>query len=1748
MISKPRRSVLSFLTAVAAVAILVAPKYAAAVDCGTRGSQDAQAHPAYSGTLPNLLTTASGDKYIYTATEWGFARASLANPASPGPLQLIQIGRKFTPGDNGGLIYMGCDCYQGASTMDAAEAPDGSSRLISDWVASYTDVLKGMVANTTGTSSPSFGNQININQVALGSTVAAIYHPASGRYFGYFPSNNGLQIVDLTSTNGSIAPSLALQPSGSFPWSGVGVLKAGIVSIGGLPRVMLAGYVGPTRTLRVAEIGSDGVPVEKASVASVGPNAVYWANVNNKAYLFSADNASGLNVYEYTGSALNFAGNLPGYYNNVIVKGNPGGNFPAIFLHRSIRSPNNPTDPQDGVDIWDSKWLASGSPVRAITIAHQGSVAPGGRGNAIEAVVTGTGSQITAHLYRLGTTSTPGGEHLLLTDNVDISCIAADTTSPPTSNATFHNISADSRSDKANYYGDKVSFTDNSSTGVPITRVDWDVVTPAVGTFAPDAAVGTGNTLTGYFPCDPAGGADFVGGGGACKTSIFGAGVPAATASFKFAERSTNQNGVAQNPPGPPAGVFYSSALAFRQPQIGILGYNATTSTLSVLSGGNADATPTQGNTAEATFQWTFNPGNVARSGISVPVPTGASTFTLLVTWKAGYSQSLTGNINQTDLVPEFTMSPASPPGVTVNGTVTLTNAMQKSPATVLNSVDYAIGAGNCPANLPAFSQLPSIFVTSGTVGVTAPSSAGSYCVTLRYNYTPPTGGPTSQSVSHNLTVAIQSNVSLTCDQTSIAAGSTLTCTATGGSSSATFRWNWGDDFPPVFTAGSNPSSHIYTSAGGRTVTVSMTDGGLPVTGNFAVTVTGGSSGGGGLSATINGPSSGSIGSPVSFSANATGGSGSYSYAWVCDYTVLGGSSQFIPGQQTTSCTYSSNGTRTVAVRVADASSTFIATAAVGIGGGGPGPGGLAVAVTGPATGSANAALTYTASASGGSGPYTYAWACDYNALAGSGQFQAGSSTATCTFTGNGAHTVAVRATDSATNTVVNTTSTNITGPGLPSTVFTATGATLVSGSTFTVGAGQSIVFTSAEGNATSWGWNFGDGTLGTGKSITKTYSGKGDFTGQLIVTGNGTGAVGMNIASFTIHVVTPPPSGAFTVSGANPNAAGTVFTAAAGQEVTLVSSEPNAISWGWDFGDGTSGSARTVKKTYSQLGDYTVKLFVTGNDRDTTGLIVSTFTVSVVSCVSDASTLCLNENRFRATVAWAVPPQQRNGTGAGVALTGDTGYYWFFSPTNIELVLKVVDGRAFNGNFWVFYGALSNVEYTITVKDTKTGAVKTYTNPYGTTASLADVNAFPGGAAPTAKTTMETSAIGVVCAPASASIGQQVSCTASPDGTYSWNWGDDFPPRYTGGPNPNVHTFSTSGTFRVTATTDAGITTGSTTVVITPVRNCGTHAGDLRRVQRHDGNSLHLHGYRERRNQPLLLRLELRLQRGEPELHGGHLVQPLHLDDRRQPHPRSSGDGLRGAHSGGSRRDPDGDGLRSGRARPAVLRVQAIGSDPQREYGAVRGRDRHNRDVHGLRALRGELWLVFRRRLDRRGQRSRREDRHAHVPAGRRRERAAARHGRRNPYDRAVRRHHPALHPPVRRRREDALPEWRTVQGAGGLGVSGCVRVRHRRPGHGRYGRVLVPHREQHRARDQGSRRFDPERSLLGVLRRAVEPRVHHHHHGHDDGSRQDVPQPPGHDGERRGRQRLLKSFLKEIPRPRRRPGAFLLVRPETP
>ncbi|MFL6293237.1 MAG: hypothetical protein ACJ759_20270, partial [Thermoanaerobaculia bacterium] len=114
----------------------------------------------------------------------------------------------------------------------------------------------------------------------------------------------------------------------------------------------------------------------------------------------------------------------------------------------------------------------------------------------------------------------------------------------------------------------------------------------------------------------------------------------------------------------------------------------------------------------------------------------------------------------------------------------------------------------------------------------------------------------------------------------------------------------------------------------------------------------------------------------------------------------------------------------------------------------------------------------------------------------------------------------------------------------------------------------------------------------------------------------------------------------------------------------------------------------------------------------------------AVSPCVPGPRRLCLNGGRFAVEVAWK-DFQNQTGQGTAIPFTADTGYFWFFDAANVELAIKVLDGRGLNGKFWVFYGALSNVEYTITVTDTQTGSVREYRNPSGRFASVGDTGAF---------------------------------------------------------------------------------------------------------------------------------------------------------------------------------------------------------------------------------------------------------------------------------------------------------------------------------------------------------------------------------------------------------------------------------------
>lgn len=111
-------------------------------------------------------------------------------------------------------------------------------------------------------------------------------------------------------------------------------------------------------------------------------------------------------------------------------------------------------------------------------------------------------------------------------------------------------------------------------------------------------------------------------------------------------------------------------------------------------------------------------------------------------------------------------------------------------------------------------------------------------------------------------------------------------------------------------------------------------------------------------------------------------------------------------------------------------------------------------------------------------------------------------------------------------------------------------------------------------------------------------------------------------------------------------------------------------------------------------------------------------------ACAAGPNALCLLGGRFRVEVEWR-RGDGVEGRGKAVPRTDESGTFWFFGQDNIELVVKVLDGRWLTGKFWFYYGALSDVEYWITLTDTQTGASKRYHNPPGTFCGRGDTQAM---------------------------------------------------------------------------------------------------------------------------------------------------------------------------------------------------------------------------------------------------------------------------------------------------------------------------------------------------------------------------------------------------------------------------------------
>jgi len=130
------------------------------------------------------------------------------------------------------------------------------------------------------------------------------------------------------------------------------------------------------------------------------------------------------------------------------------------------------------------------------------------------------------------------------------------------------------------------------------------------------------------------------------------------------------------------------------------------------------------------------------------------------------------------------------------------------------------------------------------------------------------------------------------------------------------------------------------------------------------------------------------------------------------------------------------------------------------------------------------------------------------------------------------------------------------------------------------------------DGIVMAWGWDWDDGTVGTGKLASHTYSAAGVYTIVLTVVDDD----GLtNSTSQDVTIVDDPPVAAFSTS---------VNVLTVTVDASASSDDRGIVSWSWDWGDQSPlGSGEIATHTYGGSGTYTITLTVTDTAGQTNSL-----------------------------------------------------------------------------------------------------------------------------------------------------------------------------------------------------------------------------------------------------------------------------------------------------------------------------------------------------------------------------------------------------------------------------------------------------------------------------------------------------------------------------------------------------------------
>jgi len=307
--------------------------------------------------------------------------------------------------------------------------------------------------------------------------------------------------------------------------------------------------------------------------------------------------------------------------------------------------------------------------------------------------------------------------------------------------------------------------------------------------------------------------------------------------------------------------------------------------------------------------------------------------------------------------------------------------------------------------------------------------------------------------------------------------------------------------------------------------------------------------------------------------------------------------------------------------------------------------------------------------------------------------------------------------------------------------------------------AGESIQFQDASsGNPSSWNWNFGNGATSSAQNPSHTYSSAGTYTVTLQVS-NGTYT---KSTSKSITILAP-----VTVDFAFSPSAPLI-----NQDVQFTNQTSGSVdSYLWNFGDGSTSTAKDPTHKFTSAGSFTVTLTAT----NAKGSKTKSKTVVVSQSLNPSFT-------YSPSSPYAGQTVQFTDTSTG----NPTSWQWDFGDGSSSAIQNPTHVYSTSGTYTVTLRVTNSAESKTT---SKTITVKPVV--------LADFSFSPTN--PTVATSVQFT---------DKSTGNITS--------WSWKFGDGATSTQK---NP-VHTYSAAGSYNVTLTVSDGMTSNSMTQTITVKAN----------------------------------------------------------------------------------------------------------------------------------------------------------------------------------------------------------------------------------------------------------------------------------------------------------------------------------------